>query len=39
MLITKAKCKRADSAGLKHHALNTHSGILNVYCFEMPACT
>jgi|GEM_PF-1982099 hypothetical protein len=39
MLITKAKCKRADSGALKHVALFKHSRLLNVICFEMPACT
>ncbi len=39
MLITKAKCKRADSADLKRITLNKHRGLLNVNCFEMPACT
>ncbi len=39
MLITKAKCKRADSAELKQHTLNRYGCLLNIYCFEMPACT
>jgi hypothetical protein len=36
---TKAKCKRADSADMKHFTSNKHCGLLNVNCFEMPACT
>lgn len=39
MLITKAKCKRADSADIKHITFFKHCGLLNVLCFEMPACT
>lgn len=39
MLITKAKCNRAYSADMKRIALNKHPDLLNVNCFEMPACT
>ena len=39
MHITKAKCKRAGSADLKHNTLIKHRGLLIVDCFEMPACT
>lgn len=39
MLITKAKCKRADSADMTQFALNKHRGLLNVDNSEMPACT
>ncbi len=39
MLITKAKYKRAVSTEIKHIALIKHRGLLNVNCFEMPACT
>jgi hypothetical protein len=30
MPITKAKCKREDSADLKYQTLNKHRGLLNV---------
>ena len=39
MLITKAKCKRADSAVLARITLNKHHGLLNVDRSETRACT
>ncbi len=36
---TKAKCKRADCADLKHFTINNYCTLLTVDCFEMLACT